>query len=178
MNPSQPTLTSRITTNVQRMTDLLTPLSDDLFFAPKHGKWSSAETLQHLFLSARVLPRMLAGPRSLFEQWPRSGRTSRPYDEMAASYEQTLRATGIKAPVSFIARPEDMQLSKADMLNRFLSTHAALADCLAGWSADELDTWQIPHPALELITVGEMMHFTAYHIEHHRLTELNLLKMS
>ncbi len=153
------------------MIDLLMPLSDEQFFAPKNGKWSSAETLQHLFLSARTLPRMLTGPRTLFEQWPRSHRPSRPYDEVAAAYEHTLRAMGIKAPASLVARPEDMQVSKADLLARFSTTHDALAASIGSWSEEELDTYQIPHPALGLITVGEMMHFTAYHIDHHRAIE-------
>ncbi len=175
MSQPLPTLANQLTASTQRMADLLTPLTDEQFFAQKNGKWSSAETLQHLFLAARALPRIMTGPRTLFEQWPRSGRLSRPYDAMAAIYTHTLQTNAIKAPASLVARPEDIRIGKAELLSRFTATHQALAESLAGWSADELDTYQIPHPALGLITVGEMMHFTAYHIEHHRAIEASLL---
>ncbi len=167
MNASHTLLANQLTASQQRMTALLSPLSDAVFFAPKVDKWSAAETLQHLYLAARNLPKMLSGPRSLFDQWPRSERPSRSYETVAAAYTHSLRINAIKAPASLVARPEDIQVGKAELLSRFITTHVALADSLAGWSGEELDTYQLPHPALGLITVGEMMHFTAYHIEHH-----------
>ena len=82
------------------MLDLLAPLSDAQFFAPKNGKWSAAETLQHLHLAARNLPRMLTGPRAFFDQWPRSERTSRPHDAIAADYNRVLLTNAFGAPAS------------------------------------------------------------------------------
>lgn len=175
MNPYQFTLVHQLTTSQQRMIDLLMPLPDDRFFAPKHGKWSAAETLQHLYLSARTLPRLLTGPRAVLDQWPRSGRTSRSYETIATVYSHTLRTNGVTAPASFVARPGDLEVTKTELLDRFITTHQALADSLTNWSAGELDAYQLPHPALGLLTVGETMHFTAYHIEHHRAIEASLL---
>ena len=175
MNQAHSTLTDPIITNCQRMSDLLTPLSNAQFFAPQNGKWSAAETLQHLHLSARNLPRMLIGPRTFFDQWPRSERMSRPYDAIAANYNRVLSTNAFGAPASLVARPDDIRTSKTDSLHRFTSTHQALVESIAGWSMAELDAYQIPHPALGLITIGEMMTFTAYHIEHHRTIEEELL---
>ena len=36
------------------------------------------------------------------------------------------------------------------------------------WSESDLDTLALPHPLMGLLSARELLHFTAYHTEHHR----------
>jgi hypothetical protein len=53
------------------------------------------------------------------------------------------------------------------LLDEFTETNDALVNHLADWTEEELDKYVIPHPLMGLLTVGEMMLFTAYHTRHH-----------
>ncbi|TAE33474.1 MAG: DinB family protein [Cytophagales bacterium] len=143
------------------------PLTDDQFVAPLNGdKWSVAENLQHLYLSARPVARVLAGPREFLAQFGTPAQPSRSYEDVVAVYRQTITANGIKAPATMSARPEDLT-DRAALESRFLQAHTGVADALANWTEAELDGYVIPHPALGPLTVREMIYFTAYHVEHH-----------
>ena len=74
---------------------------------------------------------------------------------------------GVKAPANLSPRAEEMPVDKATKLARITETYQALADQLAGWSEEELDRHQIPHPALGLISVREMVYFIGIHTRHH-----------
>ncbi len=167
MHPTKTEAQQRLIAAYTAFLALAEPLSEVAFTQQLNGKWSVADTAQHLYLSARNLSKMLNGPRLFFDQWPVSGRLSKPYSELKVSYDSILGA-GLKAPASLSPRPDDMQLSKPELLTRFSTAHQLFADALEGWSEEELDQYQLPHPALGLITIREMAYFTAYHITHHQ----------
>ncbi|GAB3773814.1 DinB family protein [Spirosoma horti] len=142
-------------------------LTDEQFWAKPGGKWSVAEGIQHLYLSARPVARLLAGPREVLDQWGRADTPSRSYQEIALAYRMVL-ATGVKAPESMLPRTDDMQLSRVELVERFRSIYQSLIDATDNWSANELDEYCIPHPVLGKLTVQEMLYFTSLHTEHHR----------
>lgn len=146
--------------------DQVCDLSEAQFTRYLSNKWSVAEVMQHLYLSARPVARLMAGPREVFLQWGIAEAPSRTYDEIASQYAKVL-TTGAKAPSSMSPRPEDMQVSKQVVMDRFTGVYQTLVDTLAQWTDQELDAYSIPHPALGKLTVREMLYFTSLHTRHH-----------
>lgn len=146
-------------------------LSDEQFDAQIGGKWSVAEVMQHLFLSARPVARLLAGPREVLNQWGRADSQIKTYAEIARAYQQVL-GTGVKAPASMSPQAEDVQIGRSKLIERFERVYDDLAGAVANWSAHELDEYCIPHPVLGKLSVREMLYFTSIHTQHH----LRLLK--
>lgn len=143
-------------------------LTDEQFWANPNGKWSVAEVMQHLYLSARPVVRLLTGPRGVLDQWGRADSPSRPYQEIGSAYQNVL-ATGAKAPATMSPRTDDMQLTRNELVERFRGIYQSLVEAAKNWSANELDNYCIPHPVLGKLTVREMLYFTSLHTEHHLL---------
>ncbi|MCX6217409.1 DinB family protein [Spirosoma sp.] len=146
-------------------------LSEERFMAQVDGKWSVAEVMQHLYLSARPVARLLAGPRDVLNQWGMPETPPREYDEVASRYKRVL-STGVKAPASMSPRLEDVQIGRSDMVKRFEGVYDDLIRAVEVWPTQELDDYCIPHPVLGKLSVREMLYFTSIHTQHH----LGLLK--
>ncbi|GAA4466765.1 hypothetical protein GCM10023189_49380 [Nibrella saemangeumensis] len=143
------------------------PVSDERFFGPlDQGKWSVAETLQHLFLVIRGLNKVLPGPREVFTQWGQAERPSKSFDEIQKAY-LAVSTTPRKAPDQVAPRAADLEADRQTITDRFTMAHQALAANLEGWSEEELDTYQIPHLVLGKMTVREILFFTILHLYHH-----------
>ncbi len=143
------------------------PLTETEFAHQPNERWSVGDTAQHLYLSARPVLRLLTGPREVFTQWGSASGPGRPYEAVDQLYHQVLSGGSVKAPANFSARPEDIPADKTVMLTRLTDTYLALAGALASWSETELDRHQIPHPALGLMSVREMLLFIGVHTRHH-----------
>ena len=143
-------------------------LPEAQFKQQSNGKWSVADTMQHLLLSTRPVARLLAGSRDVFQQWGYPDGPSRSYDEIADSYRRALTA-GIKAPASFSPRPDDMNDNRATVVARFMDVYESLATAVDTWPASDLDRFVMPHPVLGKLTVREMLDFTDIHTRHHLL---------
>ncbi|WP_425290975.1 DinB family protein [Spirosoma linguale] len=147
-------------------------LSDERFMAQVDRKWSVAEVMQHLYLSARPVARLLVGPRDVLNQWGKPEVPVRGYDEVAQAYKNIL-ATGVKAPAGMSPRPEDTQIGRSDMVKRFEGIYDDLISAVEVWPLHELDEYCIPHPVLGKLSVREMLYFTSIHTQHH----LGLVKL-
>jgi hypothetical protein len=159
----QQTLSDR----AQSFLALAMPLSDEQFFAPLDGdKWSVAENLQHLYLSTRPVARLLVAPREFLTQFGKPTQPSRPYEQVVADYRRTVTDNGIKAPATMSARAEDLTSREVVAVN-FAKAHHEVIKGLNNWTEDELESYQAPHPALGMLTIRELIYFTAYHINHH-----------
>ncbi|GAB4042787.1 DinB family protein [Spirosoma litoris] len=141
-------------------------LSADQFRKPLDDKWSVAEVMQHLYLSARPVSRLMAGPRDVLTQWGKAPLPARAYEEIASAYKKIL-ATGAKAPAAMSPRAEDMKAEKSELVERFVSIYQTLIDAISTWSDSELDTYCMPHPVLGKLSVREMLFFTSIHTQHH-----------
>jgi hypothetical protein len=141
-------------------------IADEQFWTQPSGKWSVGEVMQHLFLSARPVARLLAGPRDVLGPWGRPDSPPRGYDEITLVYKSVL-ATGVKAPAGMLPRPEDTAVGRSDMVTRFKAIYDALINAVASWSIHELDDYCIPHPVLGKLSVREMLYFTSIHTQHH-----------
>ncbi|GAB3887443.1 DinB family protein [Spirosoma agri] len=166
MESTQTDITSRLVTDCQLFIDVAEHLSEDQFKRQINGKWSVAEVMQHLYLSARPVAKLMAGPRDVLKQWGFAEMPSRSYETIAAIYQKALGLRRL-APATMTPRPEDMAVEKHVIVNRFQTIYQALVESINGWSDDELDSFLIPHPLLGYLTVREMLYFTSAHTQHH-----------
>ncbi|MVM28939.1 DinB family protein [Spirosoma sp. HMF4905] len=160
------TIQQHLAADCQAFINAVNSLSDEQFQKQIDDKWSVAEVMQHLYLSARPVARLMVGPREVLMQWGNADWPSRTYAEIVSAYEKRL-GMGAKAPATMSPRPEDIQVGKSEMVQRFAGIYQALIDAMETWSQQELTTYCIPHPALGKLTVQEMLLFTSIHTQHH-----------
>lgn len=156
----------RLLADCQAFIDVVNNLSEDQFTRHTQEKWSVAEVMQHLYLSARPVVRLMTGTHDILLQWGKPKAPSRTYGEISSAYQQVLQ-TRVKAPESFVPRADDMDVEKNIIVDRFVTVYQTLAEAINNWADDELDAYIIPHPVLGKLTVREMIHFTSAHTQHH-----------
>jgi hypothetical protein len=102
----------------------------------------------------------------LAQQFGKTDRPSMSYEGVIEKYQSVL-ATGVQARGAFVpVLPENPE--KDMLLNSFLKHHQIFSDALNHWTEEELDSYQIKHPVLKLLTMREMYYFMIYHIGHHQ----------
>ncbi|WP_420151471.1 DinB family protein [Spirosoma sp.] len=156
----------RLFADYQAFVNIVDGFSEEQFKQHIGEKWAVADVVQHLYLSARPVARLMAGSRDVLLQWGKPDGESRAYDAISLAYQQRLRM-GVKAPEPFTPRPEDMQADKRDIIERLVTTYQAIIEALNNWTDQELDDYVIPHPALGKLTVREMIQFISIHTQHH-----------
>lgn len=141
-------------------------LSDETFVRPVPEKWTAGQHVEHLIKTTRpvnlalTLPRFL--PLLLFGK-PKSA--SRTYEEIAALYRAKLNA-GAKAPKIYVPRAVSIA-ERQDLMARYKQVAENLDKLAAKWSEADLDNHLLPHPLLGKLTVREMLHFCAFHVQVH-----------
>jgi hypothetical protein len=142
------------------------------FFAPMAGAWSPADHVRHLVKSNRPVARALGLPRLLLLlRFGPALRASRSYSSLRASYQEALRGgvrAGSYAP-SPLAAEEHTEAERLATLARWSDGLSALEAATRRWGERGLSRLRLPHPALGLLTVREMLCFTLYHNTHHVL---------
>lgn len=156
---------TQLKTDYQTFVNVANLLTDEQLAQQRNGKWSVAEVMQHLYLSARPVVRLMSGPRAVFDQWGTPDSPSKPYDEIAEAYRIALRS-GRKALDNMSPRPEDTEQPRA-VIDRFAAVYESLIEAIETWEEADFDRYQLPHPALGLITLREMVYFTSIHTQHH-----------
>ena len=141
------------------------------FFAPQganNEKWSIAENVVHLEMSARPLSFVFKMPRLLL--WWRFGKANRPSRtaaELKQRYEERLAETkGLPTPDGFVPKIK-AGFDKKTIIERCLAQHKAAISLAKAYPESALDTYVVPHPLLGKITLRELIHFTGFHIKTH-----------
>ncbi|MCU0481229.1 MAG: DinB family protein [Anaerolineae bacterium] len=138
-------------------------------FAGTAENWSPADYLKHLIIANKPFAKGLLMPREQMESlFGKSETGSMTYEELVAIY-QKLIAEGLRAelapsitPVSY-RMPEGVTDVKTYLLETWDDANRRIETALEGWSEADLDVYKIPHPAIGVITVREMLYFTMYH---------------
>jgi hypothetical protein len=93
---------------------------------------------------------------------------SRTFAEVAAGYKAKL-AEGLRAednervtPVSY-RFPENTVDEREHLLQAWNDGNNRLLAALQNWTEDDLDRYQLPHPAGGMLTLREMLYFTVFH---------------
>jgi hypothetical protein len=162
-----------IKNEVAAITETVKDLDETTFFKMPHPeKWSIAQNLVHLFQSVKGLVGLFGTP-SKMDGFGKSDRSSKSYEDIKAAYQKIL---SVPLPPPFNGfRPIDTEGSVSEVMANFQSIHARLLERFALFSEADLDTYQIPHPVMGLLTMREIMQFTAYHTRHHHLAIKNIL---
>lgn len=155
---------NRIQTEVDALIQAVENISEEHFFQQPHPeKWSVGQNILHLIKSSKPLVSLYGNPE-LMNQWAKSNRASKDYEATKAMY---INALQIPSPILQGYRHLGTEGSKAEMLAVFKSVTTQLIERATLLSQADLDTYQIPHPLLGLLTAYEFLHFTAYHTRHH-----------
>lgn len=133
--------------------------------------WSIAEEFDHVIKGASAL--CSAMKRSTFLLKWKFGKPNRPirtYDEVKARYLEKLAKVNGKAMAPSNFRSEEGKIfDKEDMLNHWNSTLHKFEQRVIKWSDKNLDNVLLPHPLLGKMMVRELLYFTHFHTEHHRV---------
>jgi hypothetical protein len=141
---------------------------DATFFDNSNGKWSIAENLMHLEVSAKRLAGAMSLPKAdLAAKFGTATKPSMAFEKISEIYYAAASQKAIVAPPAFAAM-QTADTTRASVEEGYTKSHAILAAVLSNYSEDELEHYQIPHPLLGLLTVREMIYFTVFHIRHHQ----------
>ncbi len=145
------------------------------FTTSLNGKWNSSQQLDHLIRSVQPVVLALSLPLFLLKLvFGKANRPSRLYDALVEKY-QTKLAEGGRASGRFIPSRISFQ-HRAVAIKKLAGLVAKLKNKTASKSEEELDSYVLPHPLLGKLTLREMLYFTAYHAEHHRINTMKNLE--
>ncbi|MGB1286326.1 MAG: DinB family protein [Aggregatilineales bacterium] len=156
----------QISTDVSAMTDAQ-------FNAGTEFPWSAAGYLKHLLITMKMFGR---GFRMSQEQLAtqfgvNDSGESKTFDELVVMYDAKM-ATGWQAPTPVVPvnyrMPEGIADEKACLLETWQTVNQQILDLLQNWSEADLDTYQIPHQAIGVITMREMLFFNVHHNREHQ----------
>lgn len=138
------------------------------FFLQPPAKWSIAQNVQHLIISANATGLAYALPKLILRLYTgKPNRASRSYDELVTKYKTKLQQGG-KASGQFVPAAISPGKGKEKMLHTYTRSMERLtAHIDKKWNDENLDRYLAPHPLLGKITLRELAYFTIYHTGHH-----------
>lgn len=151
------------------LSETVQEMTPEQFTRQPETEWSASDYFKHVILSFKPFVKGLELPKEQLRA--NFGAPDRPlmnYAELTGKYEDIL-AQGFGAenyegvtPVGF-RMPEGIQDEKAYLLDTWEKAHQRLYAALENWSETDLDSHQLPHPAINLISIREMLFFTVHH---------------
>lgn len=153
--------------------ELCRQMDDQLFFY-KSEQWSSAENLEHLSLTFHRSWFGIVAPKFLLRwKFGKPDRSSLHYEELEDEYYKKMDA-GFEAQERFIPVVKEEKGAKEKLIARFEQvTKKYLDQVRYYWEDENMDNYQLPHPALGMITVRELLYFNLFHTTHHYKTIRN-----
>jgi uncharacterized damage-inducible protein DinB len=156
--------------------DLLATTPLDSLNAGSREDWSAADYLKHMIISSKPIAKAMGMSHdTLGKTFGEPDHASKTYAGVVAQYQARLDA-GMRAedagdgnivPWSY-RFPADVTVGDAD--SEFAHLKQAWQDAnnrlianMDLWDETALDTYQLPHPAIGLQTMREMLMFTVYH---------------
>jgi hypothetical protein len=162
---NQSELQEALAVSFQEITDLAIAVSEAKFYEEANSKWSIGN-VDHLIMSSFEIVSMTARPKAIFEQFGKAERPSRGYEELVETYKEVL-SKGRKAPTDYSPVP-DTPKDREELLQSMQMLQTKLAKRLSEhWTEEELDTYRLPHPAMGMMTMREILAFTVLHNYHH-----------
>lgn len=161
--------------NHLRFADFIISLDDQDFLFSPEGKWTAGQQLDHIYRSVSALNKGLALPKPIIRLMIGSAnRPSKDYDALVLKYKAKLGQGG-RAMGRFVpkALTPERKIASGEKL---IKTVDSLCRKVAKYNEKELDYYILPHPLLGKLTIREMLYFTIYHAEHHRLLTIKNLE--
>jgi hypothetical protein len=167
-NLSLEEISQRLHTAMNEFVDFCSGIDEKIFFYQPPDKWSIAQNVQHLIISAEKTKLAYSLPKFIIRLYVgKPNRPSRTYDELVAKYKLKLQQGG-RASKNFIPKPIPSSIGKLKMLQGFSKAMAQLINSIQkNWDNNTLDNYIAPHPLLGKITLRELCYFTIHHTYHH-----------
>ncbi len=158
-------LLDAVRAQADRVAALVVSLPGEAWAQGDVEQWGPPQHLAHLVGSHE---RTAQGERKA--RLPRHKRgVSRSYDEVKNTYLNALATTPAEVLRPNPVRPDvPRDWTREDALTAFQTSLETLTAATTRWSESDLDTLALPHPLMGLLSARELLHFTAYHTEHHR----------
>ncbi len=153
----------------QAVVDTVDGMSEAQFNHSVGPEWSAAGYLKHLILSVKPVAKALNLPQDkLREMFGTAEGGSRSYAEIASAYSERL-SEGVRAEdytnvtPDFYRFPDGVTDQKQYLTQTWDESNTRLLNAVEGWDDSALDSLQMPHPAIGMVTVREMLYFTLHH---------------
>lgn len=161
-----PELVQALTDSFAAIEAVITRVDEATFQSRPHGKWSIGENVEHLVLSSMGIASLLGRDKEALVAFrTHEPRPSRAYPEMAATY--FVRVAGRTAPQQLSPNAQAPK-SREELLRSWRMIGSKFAERLpAHWTVEQLDEYQLPHPAFGKLSLREMLYFTIFHNYHH-----------
>ena len=152
----------------EEFTGFCTGIDTDSFFHQPQEKWSVAQNVKHLIISANTTKLAFTIPKFIVRLYTgKPNRPSRNYNELVNKYKLKLKEGG-RASGIYIPKIISPQTGKETILMSFNKSMDKLITSIdKKWIDQELDEYLAPHPLLGKITLRELCYFTIYHTFHH-----------
>jgi hypothetical protein len=162
MNQSE--LLAKLKSEFSDMENLANSFEEAAFFKQSHAeKWSAAQNIVHLINSTKGIASALKDP-SVLGAYGKSERPSSDFDTIKNNYRIGLAAFQAKGmPYKHL----DTEGTKENLLQNFKDINQKLVARAAQLQEADFDSLQLPHPLLGMMTLREMLYFTADHTRHH-----------
>lgn len=153
----------------QAVVDAVESMSEAQFNHSVAPEWSAAAYLTHLILSVKPVVKALNLPQDkLRKLFGTAQGSSRSYAEITAAYSKRL-SEGARAEdypnvtPDFYRFPDGVTDQKRYLTETWAESNTRLLNTVEGWDEAALDSLQMPHPAIGMVTVREMLYFTLHH---------------
>ena len=152
----------QIASEISRTVSSLPP--NDFLRSPSPEAWNIRQLLDHLVRSIQPVAKVMGTPkRVLLRSFGKPQSGSRAFDAIQAVYDSEL-AGGAVAAGPFLPDPA---AGDSEILQAWQTACADFQNSLSAWSDEDLDTHQVPHPLIGLLTIREMVMFSIHHCRHH-----------
>jgi hypothetical protein len=161
-------ITKQLHAASKEFSDYCSNVNADIFFYQPAEKWSAAQNVKHLVISANATRLAFNLPKSIIRLYVgKPNRPSRSYEELVNKYKLKLQQGG-KASGRFIPPAISPGIGKDGLLQSFILSMNRLINAIdKKWTDPQLDQYIAPHPLLGKITLRELCYFTIYHTYHH-----------
>jgi hypothetical protein len=152
----------------EEFTSFCSAIDADTFFRQPKEKWSIAQNVNHLAISANTTRLAFLLPKFIVRLY--AGKPNRPsssYDDLVIKYKLKLQQGG-RASGRYIPKIISSRIGKENLLQSFAKSMDQLVNCIEKkWIEPQFDQYIAPHPLLGKITLRELCYFTIYHTHHH-----------
>ena len=144
-------------------------ISPDRFFSAPEDIWTPADNLVHLIKSVSPIVLAMSLPKTALRmRFGKAKHESRSFSQVRETYMTFFeKGLAIASPQYEPQVAEKSAAEREKILAKWDKKANQLTEGLAGWSEADLDFYQVPHPLIGLMTIREILLFTAYHNMHH-----------